>query len=357
MKRRQRVTCVVMAAALGCWSAAPAGWGAGFSEVTPASKAAALRGLAWLAATQQRDGSWVTDTGRPDHLGLMGLACLAFMSAGSTPGKGEYGRQLSLGLKYIMDNQKPNGLLNIGPATYDMYNHGLATLTLSEAYGMSHDPRIKSKLVQAVDLIVECQSADGGWTYQAVKGAHDTSICVMEMMALRGAVNCGIYVPKETIDKGVKWLLGRYNPKTGGFGYSSPHPTTGMTAAGAVSLQAAGKLTWDSKEGEPVRKSLDWLLANTESKALPRAGYGSLGFYHAYYFAQCMFQAGGKYWQQTYPQLRDNLVGMQQPSGYWSFGATGPMMSTSVAVIILSIPNRYLPIFQEERDESVSSER
>ncbi|MDP7134362.1 MAG: terpene cyclase/mutase family protein, partial [Planctomycetota bacterium] len=317
-------------------------------EMTPESKAAIRRGLAWLVRNQEKDGSWRTATTRPDHMGLMGLSCVALMAAGNTPGRGEYGAELSRALDFIMKNAKPNGLLHIGPAHYDMYNHGLATLALAEAYGMSHSPRIKAKLVRAVDLIVDCQGSRGGWQYVARPGDHDTSLCVMQMMALRAAINSGIYVPKETVDKAVKYLLGHHNRETGGFGYSGPAGiNVPMSSAGAVSLQAAGKLTWDSKEGLPVRKSLDWLLENSTTKNLPNGGHG---YYATYYYAQAMYQAGDKYWRQSFPRLRDNLVKAQSKSGYWKGSGAGPIMATSIAVMVLCIPNRYLPIFQEERD-------
>jgi hypothetical protein len=324
---------------------APAAPAAGFREATPESRAAAERGVKWLIDHQKRDGSWQTSTARSDHLGLMGLACMALMSAGNTPGKGEYGRELSRAVNYLLDKAKPNGLLNIAPAHYDMYNHGLATLALAEAYGMSHDRRIKKKLVQAVDLIVAVQGPRrGGWQYVARPGTHDTSLCVMQMMALRGAINSGIYVPQKTIDQGVTYLLSNHRPG-GGFGYSNRNkPNVAMSSAGAVSLQAAGKLTIENK---PVSDTLDWLLNNKQAQALPRGGHG---FYATYYYAQAMYQAGGKYWRAAFPRLRDNIVRMQHRDGSWRGSGAGPVMGTSVAVMVLNIPNRFLPIFQEERE-------
>lgn len=322
--------------------------GATFIEATPQSRAAVKRGVDWLVRNQRQDGSWRTATGRPDHLGLMGLACLALMSAGNTPGKGEFGKEVSRGLDFIMKSAKPNGLLNIGPAHHDMYNHGLATLALAEAYGMSHASKIKVKLIRAVDLIVDVQGRGGGWQYVARKGEHDTSLCVMQMMALRAAINSGIHVPQKTIDMGVKYLLNRHKP-TGGFGYyNRGSVNVAMSSAGAVSLQAAGKLTWDTKEGRPVRTTLDWLLSNAQAQKLPTiSGHG---YYATYYYAQAMYQAGGKYWRRSFPRLRDNLVRRQQHGGYWTGHGAGPVMATSISVMVLSIPNRYLPIFQEERD-------
>ena len=45
-------------------------------------------------------------------------------------------------LDYVIRNQQPSGLLNIAEAQRDMYNHGLSTFVLGQAYGMTGDARI-----------------------------------------------------------------------------------------------------------------------------------------------------------------------------------------------------------------------
>jgi hypothetical protein len=79
---------------------------------------------------------------------------------------------------------------------------------------------------------------------------------------------------------------------------------------------------------------------------------------------------GGDYWQQSYPTLRDSLVASQvvdlnnptqngrwydrgQDGGGRVGGKPGELYGTSVACFILAIPNRYLPILQEGKIESL----
>jgi len=349
LSKRQRPVAAVLACAL-CGAvlfAAARAPAADFKEMTPQARRAIKRGVAWLVKNQKTNGSWITSTGRHDDMGVMALGCLGLMAAGNTPGKGEHGRAVARGIDYIIKNaKKSSGLLHIGPAGRSTYNHGLATLALAEAYGMSHNRRTRKALTRAVDLIVDSQGDPGGWDYVMKKSNRsDTSLCVMQMMALRGAINSGIYVPQKTVDKGVKWLLGRHNPK-GGFGYSSPGGIN-VAMSSAWSETAPGKLTWDSKEGKPVRTTLDWLLANGQARRLPQGGWG---YYATYYYAQAMYQAGGKYWSKAFPTLRDNLVRAQQQDGSWSGSGSGKVMATGISVMVLCIPNRYLPIFQEERE-------
>ena len=59
-----------------------------------------------------------------------------------------------------------------------------------------------------------------------------------------------------------------------------------------------------------------------------------------------MFIAGEPYWSRWYRQVRNELVRVQQGSGAWEDN-TGYNCPTALAVIILQLPNRYLPIFQK----------
>jgi len=69
-------------------------------------------------------------------------------------------------------------------------------------------------------------------------------------------------------------------------------------------------------------------------------------FYSTYYLAQAAFMAGKEYWEKLWPPLRDFLLTSQQPDGGWS-GEGGPEYGTAIALIVLQIPYRYLPIYQE----------
>jgi hypothetical protein len=72
-------------------------------------------------------------------------------------------------------------------------------------------------------------------------------------------------------------------------------------------------------------------------------------FYGHYYAAHAMHQVGGKDWEQYYGKIRDYLLPRQSFEGSWTGverGGVGPVYQTSIAVIILSVPAHYLPIFQ-----------
>ena len=58
-----------------------------------------------------------------------------------------------------------------------------------------------------------------------------------------------------------------------------------------------------------------------------------------------MFLAGGKYWANWYPAIRQDFLGKQQTSGSWS-SENGEEYGTAMSLLILQVPNRFLPIFQ-----------
>ena len=57
-----------------------------------------------------------------------------------------------------------------------------------------------------------------------------------------------------------------------------------------------------------------------------------------------MFLAGGDYWAKWYPGIRDELVANQRAGGEWD-GDFNTDYSTAMALIVLQMPNRYLPVY------------
>ncbi len=80
-----------------------------------------------------------------------------------------------------MGRQAPDGDLR-GEET--MYSHGIATIALSEAYGMSSDPNLLDHVRRAVLFIDRARNRRaGGWRYDPGQ-AGDTSVLGWQVMAL-----------------------------------------------------------------------------------------------------------------------------------------------------------------------------
>lgn len=299
------------------------------------------RAFAYLKSQQNADGSF--GRGRyGKHVGITSLCAIAFMSDGHVPGRGRYGEQVAAALEFVLAHSGDSGFLAAETSHGPMYGHGFATLFLGEIYGMNpQDERVRDALVKAVDLIVGTQNDEGGWRYNPVPYDADVSVTICQIMALRSARNAGIKVPKDTIDRAVKYVRDCQNPD-GGFRYmlqvgSSAWP---RTAAGVSSLFYAGIYEDDS-----INRGLDYLVRN----ALPGTGRATPAHYYygQYYCIQAMYLAGGDYWKQWWPAARNELISRQSANGGWLDHYAGGAYSTAMALIVLQMPKRYLPIFQK----------
>ena len=311
--------------------------------VTSEADEAIQRGLTFLASRQNEDGSFGHGVLRLNPA-VCSLAGMSFVSAGSTPGRGAYGSQVQRCIRFVLDHTRENGFIQVpgdvmrGP----MYGHGFATLFLAQMYGMTLDPLVRTKLAVAGKLIIDTQNDEGGWRYLPERREADISVTICQVMALRAAKNAGIYVPSETIDRCIDYVRRSQNPD-GGFMYMlhggpSEFP---RSAAGVVALYSAGIY-----EGDEISRGLDYLLRHLPSSR--RVDRENHYFYGHYYAVQAMWHAGGEYWSQWYPAIRDELVSRQNSDGSWlsQNELDSPEYGTAMATLILQLPNNQLPIFQ-----------
>jgi prenyltransferase beta subunit len=307
-------------------------------ELSPRLRIAVDRGLDWLARQQAADGSYGSLSHYGPHVGITGLAGLAFMSDGHTPGRGQYGQTVDRALSFILEHSSESGLLAAETSHGPMYGHGFAALFLAEVYGMTSRPDLRETLRKAVRLIATTQNHEGGWRYQPVRNDADLSVTVCQVMALRAARNTGVYIDKSVIDDAIEYVKASQNPD-GGFRYmlNSGGSAFARSAAGVTALQYAGIY-----RGEEIRRGLEYIERFTPPKEQTVGHY----FYGHYYAAQAMFLAGDEYWQRWWPAIREELLTRQAPEGFWR-GQAGQEYGTAMALIILQMPNRLLPIFQK----------
>jgi hypothetical protein len=323
--------------------------------ITPEADRAIERGLAFLAARRNpRDGSFGTN-GYAGNTAVTSLAAMAFMAGGHQPNRGLYGRIVTDALRFILSKENPDGrhpgfLHNpLGTPHGPMYGHGFATLFLAEVSGMIHEKalreEVRKKLHLAVKLILDSQNPAGGWRYNPEPREADLSVTICQIMALRAARNAGVYVPKSRVDKCVEYVKDCQDKREGWFRYMKQlggmggHQGFARTAAGVCALYSAG--VYKCRE---IDMGLRFLLHNK-----PRGGFGRPDmhyFYGHYYAVQAMWTAGGKYWSEWFPAIRDELLARQDPGGFW-IDQICSHYGTAMACIILQVPNNYLPILQK----------
>jgi hypothetical protein len=359
LTRRQFLSrgAVAMAGTAGTALAFPADTGDGLPDgsaargmVTQDTDKAINDGLTYLNS-QSRQGCYGTGNYR-GNVAISSLAGLAFMSNGSHPGRGPYSRAVSDCLRFILAQEGGDSIRGYLKHPDDrthgpMYGHGFGTLFLGEVYGMAHDKTLRDKLGEvlkdAVQLIVNHQNHEGGWRYTPRHTDADISVTICQIMALRSARNAGLAVPKATVDRCVAYVK-RCQRNDGSFLYQAqgggPGPAFARTAAGVCALYSAGIY-----KGREIDRGLDFLM-----RYKPRGGFQHFDphyFYGHYYAVQAMWTAGGDYWAQWFPAIRDELISRQRQDGSWEVDRICSHYDTAMACIILQVPNNYLPILQK----------
>jgi prenyltransferase beta subunit len=320
-------------------------------KMDEATKKATGKALDWLARQQNEDGSF-SDGGYAHNTAITGFAMLAFMSRGNLPNQGTYGPEVSKAARFLAAAQRKSDGYIVGARGGNMYCHAMATLALCELWGQTGDDELKPVVTQAIDLIVRCQNSQGGWRYEPQPTGADISVTIMTVMALRSGKNAGLHVPNDTFKKAMAYIKSCYRPTQSGFTYqpNSGQPGFARTAAGCCILFLTAN--YEAKEGggalgakELAEKefpgAIDYLKRNFETP---------MHFYYGQYYAvHAMQQVGGKDWEDWYARVNDWFLPKQGADGSWSQTSrreVGPVYQTSIAVIALSTPEHYLPIFQ-----------
>jgi hypothetical protein len=300
------------------------------AELSPEAEAAIDNALRYLARTQKPDGSW--EGQYPEA--FTAVAMMAFMVQGHFPDRGQYGTVMTRAVDFLIKSSKAGG----GYMGNNMYAHALATLALSEVWGMSDRDDLRDCLKTAVKIILEAQSKDaGGWRYNPRPQDADISVTVMQIVALASAKEAGILVPDSVIKKALAYVKTCHDPKSGGFGYQPGGPPGfARTAAGIMSLIMSGERT-----SAIVKQGMAYLKDLPEAKFREQEYY----FYGHYYAIQSMYQAGDQFYQPWYPKIRDALLAKQNKDGGWEDQGSRAF-GTGLGVLILGVPYRYLPIYQ-----------
>ena len=266
--------------------------------------------------------------------------CWAAIPWADLPGEGEYGEVVAKAVNWILAQAQPTGLIQYtkqsaqGPA---MYGHGLATLMLSEVWGQTRRQDVGNALRKAVQLILEVQGPRGSWGYQSRPMDGDTSVAVIQILALKSAYEAGIHVPESAVSRALKVVKERYNAEKGLFGYSNTHSAGaghgGSAAAGTTIMHIT-----DEKDPKYTKESRAALVKILKGKKHP----GHF-FYFIYYGSVSAYFAGDEEYR-TWVQIMEPLV-LAKQDGSGRFGH-GLYHQTSFAILALALPYRYIPIYQ-----------
>jgi hypothetical protein len=333
----------------------------------PQSEAAVAAGLLWLSKHPAPDGHWSLDSfsthgkcncgdaGRQHDVAATGFALLPFLGAGESHKPNvngrvnKYEKVVEKGLKWLILKQSPQGDFGGG-----MYAHGIASIAMCEAYGVTMDPMLKVPAQRAVKFIIDSQNATGGWDYASKGPTADTSVSGWNVQALKSGQMGGLTVPKETLNQVMKYLDSYQGDAFGAsYGYRSPGSRYTTNAIGLLCREYLG---WGHRNPGLV-KGVEGLMQRSPGENLK-------SMYYYYYATQVIHHVGGKNWQAWNPKMRDMLIKLQDDGndparrhqkGSWScagwdvgqYGG-GRIMMTSMSLLTLEVYYRHLPLYRKE---------
>lgn len=314
--------------------------------------------LKWLAAHQSDDGRWASadfdeDCGEcggkgrfETDIATTGLALLCFLGADHTHVKdGIYKDHVTKALDWLLTQIKSDGDLR-GRET--MYSQGIATIALSEAWGMTHDARLEEPVRKAIGFIAAARNRTtdaGGWRYEPGQ-MGDTSVLGWQVMAMISARRSGIAVEDDALKAAANWIdhvslaqrPGRYAYQPG------QRFTPSMTAEGLFVLQLLGV----SRDEPRMNRSVEYVLEH------PPHWDEQPNTYYWYYATLALFQHQGEAWQRWNETLTRELLANQRTSGpaagswdphdNWS-RIGGRVYQTALCTLCLEVYYRYLPMY------------
>lgn len=355
---------------------------------TTRTEAAIELGLAYLSRMRELDGRWSLQKSQSavggqagprdpqpslrSDTAATGLGLLAFLGAGYHHQDDPYRDQVRGGLAYLIAHQADDGNLyvsedEISNQSVALYSHGIASLALSEAYGMTQDPWLREPAQKALDYIAAAQHPRlGGWRYAPGVNA-DTSVSGWMMMALKSGELAGLTISPDAYAGIDQWLDGaqvdgsnphlyRYNPYAPDTRQQrhGRQATPTMTSVGLLMRLYGG---W-RREDAALKAGADYLLENPPTDQ----AYGDTArnTYYWYYATQVMFHMGGDHWrrwnEQLHPLLVDSQIAEGDLAGSWHprnpvpdrWGPQGGRIYvTTMNLLSLEIHYRHLPLYDE----------
>jgi len=332
-----------------------------------ASEKAVAMALRWIAEHQLNTGGWsfnhsvvcrqqCKDPGDMTlaNNGATAMALLPFLGAGQTHLEGQYKETVKRGLAFLINRMKvTNGQLPDGSwhePGGTMYSHGLAAITICEAYAMTQDPDLLQPAQLSLNYLINSQDPrGGGWRYNP-REPGDTSVVGWCLMALKSGKMGNLNVPASTFI-GANNFLDFVSTNQGAYyGYDKPTSSVdGRHATTAVGLLCRMYLG-QPKEHPGVKAGVEFLV-----KTGPRVN----DLYYSYYATQVLRHYGGPEWENWNKQLRDELIKQQVPegsghsTGSWYTGGPhaqsgGRLCATSLATMILEVYYRHMPLYSEK---------
>ena len=276
---------------------------------------------------------------------------MAFLANGNTTTRGPYAENVERVVQYLSASPSPTAS---SPAAAQeqgrpMYGHGFALMFLASAYGMETDPKLREEMRKVdrrrhrPDRAAARATSAGGRTCPG--GGDEGSVTVTQIQA-----------PPRRPQRRVHRAQGR-DRRVGAL----PRALQGPRGRDRLLLRLRRRGPARDLRAPPSRRSTT-PASTTPSSPTTRLNYvwepfkanGSdwnsafgHGFYAHLYASQAFYQAGDEYWDTYFPTTRDSPRRTARlADGSWMGDGIGNIYGTAIALTILQLPYKFLPIYQ-----------
>jgi len=359
---------------------------------TRGTENAVLAALKWLAHHQGPDGSWgaVSFNGQCSgprcggdgdssyDTGVTGLSILAFLGAGySSLSKDEFpdsvdpervlrfGETVKRGLQWLLAHQDPEGCVGERGSKF-MYNHAVAALALSEAYGMTASQVLRDPAQKAIDFLIAAQNPGKAWRYGVKPGDNDSSVSGWAVMALKSAELSELAFPRSAYEGALTWFgeatsakdgyyrVG-YNARDTGKVYVPGHNEQWDDHPALSAVAVMSRIFIQKSKREPALTAVTLLAGD-----LPEWKQYKVDFYYWYYASLALFQYDGPegpLWSKWNEPMKNAIVPHQKGKAdgcragswdpqddRWGFEG-GRVYAAAINALTLEVYYRYANVF------------
>lgn len=337
------------------------------------------RGIAWLIANQNQDGSWGTfesSRSREIYLGTQAshrafrdaTTALATMALVEPAGQDDAARAaLERAIGYLVATE-PSRRVN-SDTFYNTWTHTYLVAAAAEAIRSGAAPAqeeaLRALLRREMDLLLAARGADGGWGYYdfdhrlaTPSGSHTTSFnTASALLALRRAGEVGVEVPPAVAREAIA-VIERMRLPSGAYIYGTyaqfrPAATFNMLQGSLARSQPCNLALF--KEGaidleslalglRQLREDHRFLQIALGRPAPHEAYYQNSGYYYLYghyYAARAIEELPEPQRGELRAWLHEVLAAIQNPDGSWlDFPLYGYGHAYGTAYAVLALQGR-----------------
>jgi hypothetical protein len=193
-----------------------------------------------------------------------------------------------------------------------MYEQGIATFALCEAYHMTKDKWLERGAQLAINFVRSAQAKNGSWDYFPGQANGDLSIAGWQMMALRSAAAAGLVVPAANVRRIDNFLNSRTVDR--GETYFYRKAQVGVPELTAIAALMRLMRGWSPSDPKIQRNIQFVFYRNPDNDA--DDGPEMTDVYFNYYATNLLFYSHSNLWPMWNERLKTIYLATQSKEGH-----------------------------------------